>query len=94
MSEKLLNGKELAEELGRSESYVCAMKRAGYRFKYEALGKTTLRHALESLSGAPDFRAGHYQVDGWQRLPKVLAPTESLAVSASGKSGSLLPNGQ
>lgn len=87
MSEPLLDGKRLAEELGRTPEYVTAMRRAGYRFEYEALGKTTRRHALAAIKAAEGvFTAGHYRAKGWQRLPKVLAPAGNPVASACGKS--------
>ena len=77
MSEPLLDGKRLAEALGRCEHYVCAMRRAGYRYPYESLGKTTLIHALQALAAAPEFKAKHYQAKGWERLPKILAQPDA-----------------
>jgi len=58
MSEKLLNGKQLATVMNRDPWYVCAMKAAGYAFPYP--GRTTLSHALNWLSENPDFRTTGY----------------------------------
>jgi hypothetical protein len=71
-----LNCQELAQRLKRQPHFVTAMRRAGYRLKFEAAGTTTLEHALEALRAAPDFRASHYRKEGWERLPKLLAPKE------------------
>lgn len=90
----LLNGKQLAERLGRGVTYVTAMRRAGYQFMYQAVGKTTLKHALDALQKAPDFVAWHYLSKGWESMPKCLATKPRPAASTAGKSGSLLPNDQ
>ena len=45
---KLLNKKQLAEELGRTATYVSGMLRVGYQMKYGT--KTTLKHALAWLA--------------------------------------------
>jgi hypothetical protein len=45
---KLLNKKQLAEELGRTATYVSGMVRVGYQMKYGS--KTTLKHALAWLA--------------------------------------------
>ena len=52
---RLLNVQELAEELGRSAFYVCAMKKAGYVMQYGT--KTTRDHALAWLEANTGFRS-------------------------------------
>lgn len=86
----LRNGKQLADGLGRAANYVLGMRRAGYRFQYPGLGKTTLRHALVAL-GNEDFVSHDYLKKGWKRLPKCLSAYGSREALASGKSGSPLP---
>jgi hypothetical protein len=54
MAKPLLNKKQLAEQLGRTATYVSGMVRCGYVPKYGT--KTTLKHALEWLAERPDFR--------------------------------------
>ncbi len=51
---RLLNVQSLAKALGRSQFYVCAMKKAGYVMQYGT--QTTLDHALAWLEANPDFR--------------------------------------
>ena len=90
----LVNGKQLAALLGRHETYVIAMKKAGYVFQYSALGKTTLRHALKALARAPSFVADYYQRKGWETDPRCsvcLADPPRPTNSAAGKSGSPAP---
>jgi len=72
-----LNCTQLAKVLQRPVCYVTAMRRAGYVFEYEALGRTTEDHALECLKAHPEFLANDYLTEGWQRRPKILAPTHS-----------------
>lgn len=81
-----LNCGELATALKKSGSYVTAMRRAGYVLEYEALGQTTLEHALSALKASPDFKADHYLTKGWERRPKLLAASSNQAALASGKS--------
>lgn len=50
----LLTGKELAAILGRSQSYVCAMKRSG--FKLAIPGRYSLAAARRWLEERPEFR--------------------------------------
>lgn len=58
--EKLLNTNELASALGRSRSYVAAMKKSGYLFSHGM--RTTLSHAIAWLGKRPDFKStGYYQ---------------------------------
>jgi len=52
---RLLNARELAEELGRSAFYVSAMKKAGYVMQYGT--KTTHDHALAWLEANTGFRS-------------------------------------
>lgn len=89
----LRNGKELAHGLGRAENYVLGMRRAGYKFQYPGLNKTTLRHALVALLNE-DFVSHDYLKKGWKRLPKCLAASANHEALASGKSGSPLPYGR
>jgi len=70
----LVNGKQLAEALGRAPSYITAMIHAGYVFQYRGLKKTTPRHALAALAHT-DFTSRYYLKPGWQLLPKILAPS-------------------
>lgn len=81
---QLLNCTRLSELLDKSPSFVTAMKRAGYRFRYEAAARTTLAHALDWLETHPEFVAWDYLKPGWERLPKCSGGPLSLAVSASG----------
>lgn len=74
--EDLLNGKQLAAALGRTDNFATAMKQAGYRFQYPGCGKTSLRHALEALNNE-DFVANHYLTPGWELLPKCLAAKQN-----------------
>lgn len=78
-TEPLLNGKELAEALGRSPCYVTAMIRAGYVFQYPGLRKTTLSHALAALANE-DFTAWDHLRKGWRRRPACLAAPASQKV--------------
>ncbi len=55
---KLLNCKQLAEELGRSRTYISMMKRAG--FKPSHGNRTTIDHALLWLQQNPDFRTTQF----------------------------------
>lgn len=80
---QLLNAKQLAAKLGRAENYVLAMRRAGYKFQYPGLGKTTARHALLALK-SEDFVAYDYLKAGWERLPKYLAAPDCREALASG----------
>jgi hypothetical protein len=50
---ELLNKSQLAERLGRSQSYVSAMCRKGFK---TACGRTTLKSAYDWLLANPDFR--------------------------------------
>lgn len=84
-ADALFNSKQLAKSLGRTENFVTAMKRAGYKFRYPALGKTTLGHALDSLTNE-DFVANHYLTTGWERLPKCLACPANPPASAGDRS--------
>lgn len=58
--ERLLSVKELAFEIGRSRTYVSAMKRCGFRMPG---GKATASEALKWLRRRPGFRrAGAYGI--------------------------------
>jgi len=50
---ELLSKSKLAERLGRSNSYVSAMVRAGFQVP---CGRTTLRAALDWMAANPEFR--------------------------------------
>lgn len=50
---ELLSKSQLATALGRSNSYVSAMCRAGFQVP---CGRTTLRAALDWMAANPDFR--------------------------------------
>lgn len=54
---KLLTGKDLAAEIGRSEWWVCQIKKAGMPFY---CGKITLQEALNWMREHPDFTAVDY----------------------------------
>lgn len=54
---KLLSGKDLAAELGRSEWWVCQAKKAGMPF---FCGVTTLPDAIKWMREHPDFTALDY----------------------------------
>ena len=49
--EELLSIKELAQKLKRSESYIFAMKRAGFRM---VAGRTTITAAIKFLAVCPN----------------------------------------
>lgn len=63
----LLNCTRLSQLLDKSPSFVTAMKRAGYRFRYEAAARTTLAHALEWIRGFPRFNPDRYLGSDWKR---------------------------
>ena len=50
---ELLNKSQLAARLGRSNSYVSAMCRAGFQVP---CGRTTLKAAMDWMAAHPDFR--------------------------------------
>ncbi len=54
----LLTTSELALALGRSDTYVLALKRAGYVFQYA--DRTTVDHVLDWLAVHPEFRSTNY----------------------------------
>lgn len=56
---KLLNTTQLARAMGRSRSYVVAMKRSGYEFSHGML--TTVQHANAWLKKHPTFRSSDYR---------------------------------
>lgn len=58
MRRALLNGRELAAEMGQSPGYVSAMKEWGYEFEFGT--KTTLAHALRWRRRNKDFRTTAY----------------------------------
>jgi hypothetical protein len=83
---ELLTPTELAKALKHPRQYITMMRRAGYRYEYEAAARTTLEHALSALKRAPEFRAGHYEKPGWERLPKLLADAKpKLTAGAKGE---------
>lgn len=75
-----LNCTELAKALQRPVNYVTAMRRAGYVFEYQALGRTTEEHAVAALKACPKFVANNYLTQGWKRRPKILAAPASQPV--------------
>jgi hypothetical protein len=60
MSEIPISGKDLALYMGRSSSYISAMKSAGYEFTHGT--RTLLSSALAWLSEHPDFRSTGYRI--------------------------------
>lgn len=58
MKKYLLNGRQLAEEMGQSPGFVSVMKAAGYVFEFGT--KTTLAHALKWRRQNKDFRTTSY----------------------------------
>lgn len=58
MKKRLLNGRQLGEEMGQSPGYVSAMKEWGYEFEFGT--KTTLAHALRWRRRNKDFRTTAY----------------------------------
>lgn len=64
---RLLNCKELGEELNRHATYVYAMKRAGFKFNYG--NRTTLENALNWLKAHPEFRSTRYRIVNGQKRP-------------------------
>lgn len=68
-----LNCGELAKVLKKPLNFVTALRRAGYVFKYEAMGRTTEEHALAVIEAHPEFLAHAYLTKGWKRRPKILA---------------------
>lgn len=82
----LLNCTRLSELLDKSPSFVTAMKRAGYRFRYEAAARTTLAHALEWIEAHPDFQANDWLTSGWESLPKLSPVPACRQDAAVGKS--------
>ena len=85
MQTKHLNAKQLAAELGRSRSYITAMKRAGYVFEFGTT--TTYSHACIWLKkNGNQFRASHYLAKGADtRLPKLRLSVERRQESNVGK---------
>lgn len=51
---KLLNAKQLAEEMSVGATFITAMRRDGYAFEFGH--QTTLAHALKWRRGNPAFR--------------------------------------
>jgi len=66
---ELLSKSQLAERLGRSNSYVSAMCRAGFPVP---CGRTTLRAALDWMAANPDFRVR----DAYQRPVTTKSPSK------------------
>lgn len=70
MPPPLYNAKQLAGKLGKSQAFVTAMRRAGYRFSHGSL--STLESAHEWLAAFPQFRSSHYlKPDAPARLPRL-----------------------
>lgn len=87
MKKRLLNGRQLAEEMGQSRGFVSAMRNEGYVFEFGT--KTTLAHALRWRRQHKDFRTTAYYRRGRQQ-----PVGDGLAVP-SNKSGELAhSNGQ
>lgn len=60
VKKRLINGRQLAEEMGQGAGFVSAMKSAGYEFEFGT--KTTLAHALRWRRQNKDFRTtGYYR---------------------------------
>lgn len=87
---ELINCKQLATFLGRSQNYVTAMRRAGYKLPYP--GRTTTDHALLWLMANPDFRCDYWLRPSLtkpeKRRPRKVTPAAPARrrVSAAGKS--------
>lgn len=58
MKNHLLNGRQLADEMGQGKGFVSAMKAHGYVFDFGT--KTTLAHALRWRRRNKDFRTTTY----------------------------------
>lgn len=71
MKKRLLNGRELAEEMGQSPGFVSAMKEKGYEFEFGT--KTTLAHALRWRRQNKGFRTTAYYREHRQQPGDVLA---------------------
>lgn len=83
---ELLNGKQLAERMKVSRTFVCAMKNAGYQFSHGSY--TTLRHALNWLRKHPEFRTTRYNNKVKDDPTPVLTPDLSVAGKCGGPSSS------
>ncbi len=75
MRKRLLNGRQLAEEMGQSPGYVSAMKQQGYIFEFGT--KTTLAHALRWRRQNKDFRTTGYYREHRQQPGGVLVEPSS-----------------
>src|SRR4051812_20819250 len=94
MAEPLLNGRQLAEALGRGSNagYVTAMKACGYAFLYAT--RTTRAHALKWLRANPQFRSTGYFLAHRKKQEVAKAPRSPRAAHPSvgaGKSGASAP---
>lgn len=86
MKARLLNGTQLAEQMGKNPGFVSVMKKSGYVFQYGT--QTTLAHALAWRKLNPNFRTTSYY-----RAHRRLPGDEKAATA--GKSGELAhSNGQ
>jgi len=83
--ERLLNGKQLGESIGRGVTYVTAAKAAGYRFQYGTM--TTRRHFLQWLAENPHFRVTGYVKEHSRKKQGHGSPLRGLLASIAGKSG-------
>lgn len=54
-----LNGKQLAEAIGRSQTYVIAMKKVG-GYKFSHGNRSLPNHALKWIADHPEFRVSSY----------------------------------
>jgi hypothetical protein len=71
---QLINKGQLAEQLGRSKSYISAMCRAGFQ---TPCGRTSVKAAMQWMAENPDFRVA----DAYKRQT---SPTLSRKKSGTG----------
>ncbi len=88
-SMNLLNKKQLAEEMGRSATYVSGMVRQGYRMKYGT--KTTLSHALAWLVDQSLLPDGGFRLA--QAYPSLAVPKSQRQPGVCRQSLSRRPRG-
>lgn len=85
MPSPLYNGIQLASALGKSPTYVTAMKHAGYEFTHGTM--TTLESAHAWLAAFPQFRACHYLAQGADvRLPNLRQTPDQQTTHSGNKS--------
>jgi hypothetical protein len=74
VKKRLLNGRQLAVEMGTGEGFVSAMKAHGYVFEFGT--QTTLAHALRWRRQHKDFRTtGYYRAHRQQNGDAPVAPS-------------------